>query len=1143
MDNTNSTKRSNGMLSSDTENEYAEMSSVQRAPKRAKHATDRASANFYESPEKSADTTGEVQVLMENLDNFFDEDDSDAFGLDFEMLNDAEYTLDLSHWKRCKIMSEQNHGQFLMLVVEDYASGLKGKCMLEPPWISLHIQEGNTVSLYGVYDSNYNSYRINSQDGMFVTDPDHLVSGTSVVGALYCQRRGVLQERFRGIEADNTIMTVGTIVHALLQKALRNNLSTLNDVTKMGQEYINSKEMVTTLYACKMSRAEAANEIEIFYPKIYEFIKNHISYQRSSTKSDLQIYAIKDIEENIWCHQLGLKGKIDVTVEASCGPNEKHQIMPLELKTGRASFSAEHKGQIVLYEMMMNLVGHKVEKGILLYLREGKCAPLSSNRNIRRDLIMLRNEVAHYLSRSFTNTESESFDLLKDTMQLPEPLNNQHVCTRCPYNVICTSFLKHEKKELPKNHSISLIADESLRHLSNDHIDYFIRWTGLIFLEHEEAKRSFHIDHLWTKSPEIRQKMGRAVHNLKLVGRVFRTGDECFHTFALNSNQIDSMGGSQLPIFDYLSQCFEINDYLICSTSTRIAIAAGRVVGVGKREITMSLERDLSQNYSDELFHLDKYESQTNITFNLTNIGVLLDNTERSSSLRKIIIDRERPSFTRTVPATVAEAAKKVLRDLNKHQKIAVLTAIGTKSYCLFKGLPGTGKTKTVVALIRLLIALNKSVLITSNTHSAVDNVLKRLLPHKLKFMRLGATSRIDPCIKEFSEPALTEQCSTPEELAAVYNSFKIVAVTCLGAAHSLLVRRTFDFCIIDEATQVFQSAVIRPLLSSDKFVLIGDPDQLPPVVKSRKAKDLGADESLFLRLDNEQSCCVLPTQYRMNKTITKLANDFSYKGKLLCANETVANATIKLPEIQIMHQKHKLEKWLLRATASQLELSVVSINTLNTYNSSVAYDAGRKREYSYSTQNTEGETTQPKTIYENYCEAAIIFYIIMILLECGIESSSIGIIAPFRAQVELLKFYLQLMEKLYANQKAAPGVKYSLDIEVNTVDQYQGKDKDIILYSCTKSNNPELPTPSEGTTPNEYEILQDSRRLTVAITRAKKKLIIIGDNKSLEKYTPFKNLFQSIAPAGKITLQDRLHGFEWSGVFNTLDALHDCET
>lgn len=178
-----------------------------------------------------------------------------------------------------------------------------------------------------------------------------------------------------------------------------------------------------------------------------------------------------------------------MTVTAKCSGDSHVHLMPLELKTGRASFSAEHKGQVVLYEMMMNIVGHHVDKGILLYLREGKCASVTGNRNMKRDLIMLRNEVAHYLSRGIPNTDSAQFDLAKDILPLPEPLNNQHVCSRCPYSVICTAYLRHEKREFPNGHAIKLIAEESLNHLSDRHIDYFIRWAGLIFLEDEEARK------------------------------------------------------------------------------------------------------------------------------------------------------------------------------------------------------------------------------------------------------------------------------------------------------------------------------------------------------------------------------------------------------------------------------------------------------------------------------------------------------------------------------------------------------------------------------------------------------------------------------------------------------------------------------
>lgn len=227
-----------------------------------------------------------------------------------------------------------------------------------------------------------------------------------------------------------------------------------------------------------------------------------------------------------------------------------------------------------------------------------------------------------------------------------------------------------------------------------------------------------------------------------------------------------------LPAHERLNSFFESNQYLICSTSKRVAVAAGRVITVGKRDITMSFERDLSRHYADEQFTLDSYESNSSTTFNLTNLGVLLENTERSAALRRIIVDREKPRFSKTISPDIVTAAKEILGGLNKHQRVAILSAVGTDSYCLFKGLPGTGKTQTVIALIRLLVAMGKSVLITSNTHSAVDNVLRRLQPHGIKFLRLGASSRVDAALAEFTDGSVTEKCSTPEELAAVYDSY-----------------------------------------------------------------------------------------------------------------------------------------------------------------------------------------------------------------------------------------------------------------------------------------------------------------------------------------------------------------------------------
>lgn len=386
----------------------------------------------------------------------------------------------------------------------------------------------------------------------------------------------------------------------------------------------------------------------------------------------------------------------------------------------------------------------------------------------------------------------------------------------------------------------------------------------------------------------------------------------------------------------------------------------------------------------------------------------------------------------------------------------------------LIKGLPGTGKTQTLVTLIRLLTMLKKSVLITSHTNSAVDNILLRLMDHDVKFMRLGSAQRIHEKLKEFRESTMIANCKTGEELQKVYDDVQVVAVTCLGSSHALLSRRKFDYCLVDEATQIFQPTVIRPLLCAEKFVLVGDPKQLAPLIRSGAAD---GGESLFERLDTPQSTMMLGLQYRMNRVITRLANNLTYNGDLKCGNDKVEKAVM---EIQVP----MADKWLAKALSSHIDMSCALIDT---------------GDVSCFVDNP----------HVNLAEAAIVFHIIELLKDSGMTNNAIGVIAPYRGQVEALR-------------KLLPGV------EVNTVDQYQGRDKEIIVYSCTQSKAKE----AKGA-----EILEDRRRLTVAITRAKHKLIIIGDVKCLSDYAPFADLLKHVPSIAKIKVEDEKFGFDWKSL------------
>lgn len=133
-----------------------------------------------------------------------------------------------------------------------------------------------------------------------------------------------------------------------------------------------------------------------------------------------------------------------------------------------------------------------------------------------------------------------------------------------------------------------------------------------------------------------------------------------------------------------------------------------------------------------------------------------------------------KPTFTKSLPKIITTSGKSILMGLNHNQRTAILKALTANEYLLLKGLPGTGKTQTLTALIQLLVLMNKSVLITCHTHSAVDNLLLRLrnADDQIRFIRLGAMKRIHPELRDCSEDFYTSKCRTPDELTNIYNEF-----------------------------------------------------------------------------------------------------------------------------------------------------------------------------------------------------------------------------------------------------------------------------------------------------------------------------------------------------------------------------------
>lgn len=225
--------------------------------------------------------------------------------------------------------------------------------------------------MIAVWNQGFNDFCINDQFGYIVTSPDYLVSGTSVVGSLFCRRKGVLAERFTGIDCNNKIMAIGSIVHELFQITLKRRLTKFDEIMAVCDEMLQSHQMMYTMYETMMSPNEVRAEMNKFVEKIAEFVARYITQEESKFEKNTftgKIEQLDDIEENIWIPRLGLKGKVDVSVRVKKG--NSLTSMPLEIKTGKSSFSMEHRGQVMLYQMMMSEIGGEpLDTGLLLYLR------------------------------------------------------------------------------------------------------------------------------------------------------------------------------------------------------------------------------------------------------------------------------------------------------------------------------------------------------------------------------------------------------------------------------------------------------------------------------------------------------------------------------------------------------------------------------------------------------------------------------------------------------------------------------------------------------------------------------------------------------------------------------------------------------
>uniref|UniRef100_A0A671YJK1 DNA replication ATP-dependent helicase/nuclease n=1 Tax=Sparus aurata TaxID=8175 RepID=A0A671YJK1_SPAAU len=931
-------------------------------------------------------------------------------------------------------------------------------CLLKDGWEMTPVRRGDVVHLEG--HSEGASWVVDREQGFLVLLPDSLISGTSISSSIRCMRRAVLGDMFKSFDGGSKQMLNGTMVHEVFQRAATAKDFSLGTLSKLADQALHSPKYLGDIPS--HSRAPSRGQ---------------------DSAAVVMVTELADIEENVWSPRFGLKGKIDVTarIRIQRPRNGSHRTpeektVPLELKTGKESNSIEHRSQVILYTLM-SLERYNPEAGLLLYLKTGNLHPVVASHMDRRELLKLRNTLVHHI-HNCVEKEAERSRLSR----LPDILTNRQTCQYCPQTRNCALYeraLNGSSADVSEDVVHDFLQQET-GHLRPPHLSYFSHWMLLCFLEASTMEAKNGRKRVWLQTAEESEKNGSCVGNVQLSGPVMVQSEGVFlHRFQRNI---------AVPQKGLTTSGLASGDRVVVSDQEGllVGLATGYLC-----EVTVLLfyvfYRDLSK-FSGVLFRLDSDEGVVGLSTHLTNLSRLMENCQDSDRLRELVVDLRPPEFifnlSSVLPREAKDTVANILKGLNKPQKQAMKKVLLSLDYTLIVGMPGTGKTTTICTLVRILHACGFSVLLTSYTHSAVDNILLKLKRFRVGFLRLGQGQKVHPDILPYTEESMRKKgVHTLSELEQLYNKELVVATTCMGIKHPIFTRRRFDFCIVDEASQISQPICMGPLFYAKKFVLVGDHQQLPPIVQNQEARSLGMDESLFKRLELHSEAVVqLNVQYRMNRQIMSLSNSLMYEGQLECGSERTATALLSLPFL--ISVQSELSSY--SETEPQHDLAWIQA-TLLPSNPVCFLDCSMVPAL---------ESVEQGGI-SNHTEAALIHKLLSLLIKAGCKPSDIGVIAPYRQQLKSISALLQ--------SSAFTGV------EVNTVDRYQGRDKSLIILSFVRS------TAEEGTL---GELLKDWRRLNVAITRAKHKLLMVGSVTTLRRYAPVEKLLNHLQRENMISFQ-----------------------
>ena len=840
-----------------------------------------------------------------------------------------------------------------------------------------YLEPGMEVAVYDPEEREYQGetqYSVGG-DATLVVEPTFLVDVTDVRSWVQCPRMYYLN-KIGGTDHAYPVVK-GTIVHEVFGDLLRGR-----DLDDAIDDHVDDAGLDLGLLG--RDADEVRQEVRDHASAIEGWLQQGLLTEEDEWRSEMTLVS----------ERFGMKGRADAV----------RRGMPVELKTGKNTKRDprfQDKIQAACYALILEeRNGEAPDTGTLLYTKNaaverteesGDLSPakeFSINGGLLNFVVRTRNEIA----------------AMEYDASVPTGYEADAKCEYCFEQDTCMVVSGRLDQESKAGKIGSAIPEEERA--------YFDRFYQAI----EQERRAVHREYakLWDQTPQERADDDRALVDLEPAGQT-QLDDGQWELRATGTSAVSKI---------------REGDLALASDGDPITGAAElcRIERLDEDEIIVSSDEPV------ELRRLDVYPSEIGTDRMLTALHDAV--LTRPPEQKDVLFGRRAPKF---------EEVEETFVDNNDAQNEAVRLAVGAEDFALVHGPPGTGKTYTLAQVVRACVdGAGRSpaeglsgeqsdprdggdqVLLSAFTNRAVDNCLEALEDQGFEdIVRVGTESGVRDDMQQYR----LDTAGDPDECASQLQDAAVVAATTASCSSRIMRTQEFDTAVVDEAGQLTEPGTLAATARADRFVLVGDHQQLPPVVSSEKANEV-LGRSLFERLIDEypDASVLLDRQYRMAQRIQAFSSREFYDNQLRPATGEVAAQRIgDLPDVDPESLPENL-----RDGAAFVDPD----------------------------GSAEGNT--------NPTEAAEVARVVSAYVDAGLDPGDVGVIAPYRAQVAEIS-------------KHVPEA-----VAVDTVDRFQGSSKEVIVVSFTATGSLDGP------------IFEDYRRINVALTRAKKALVLVGDADAL---------------------------------------------